>query len=211
MVDIRAEKAPADQLDQIAVSGGDHPEIGGNLPVGTQRLIASLLQNPQQLGLQFHRHIADLVEQQGAAPGLVELTAPIPLGPGEGPPDMAEEFTLQQVGRHPGTVDRHEVMGQFLPAVMDGAGQHLLAHSALPVNGHGGHGAGRHLAGLLQHPLHAGRSGDDILKTVKLTQAILEPGVLLAQPPIGEGFFDHRLKFGAGHRLEDIVVGPLLD
>ena len=65
------------------MSGGDHPHVQGLHLVGAQRLHLLLLQHPQQLGLQ--RQIADLVEEQRAAVGQLELAGPRAVGPGEAP------------------------------------------------------------------------------------------------------------------------------
>jgi hypothetical protein len=54
------------------------------------------------------RHLADLVEQDGPARGLLEQAAPIAVGAREGALDAAEELGLEQVGRDGAAVDADE-------------------------------------------------------------------------------------------------------
>src|SRR3546814_20084766 len=69
---------------------------------------------PQQPGLQRRRHVADLVEEQGAAVVLLE-TAHVPLGrAGERAGLLAETFAFQQLG-----TDRRGVARVARPARSD--------------------------------------------------------------------------------------------
>jgi hypothetical protein len=54
-------------------------------------------QHAQQAGLQVKRHVADFVEKERSAIGLLEAAAAHGLRTGEGPTLMAEEFGFQQV------------------------------------------------------------------------------------------------------------------
>jgi len=58
--------------------------------MAAERAGVALLQHAQQLGLQLVRHLADLVEQQRAAAGLLESPLPLAIGAGEGAPLVAE-------------------------------------------------------------------------------------------------------------------------
>ncbi|EDO26491.1 predicted protein, partial [Nematostella vectensis] len=66
--------AAGHSLVQVAVAGADHPHING-LGLAANRLNPALLQYPQQTGLQRQRHIADFIEEQRAAIGLLQLAA----------------------------------------------------------------------------------------------------------------------------------------
>ncbi len=57
----------------------------------------ALLDRAQQLGLQPRIHLADFVEQQRAAVGLLELADAPRDGAGEGALLVAEQFGFQQV------------------------------------------------------------------------------------------------------------------
>src|SRR5690606_41904458 len=56
-------------LGQILVRGADQTEVGAARLVAADRAVGAGFQQTQQLHLQFQRHVADLVEKQGAAVG----------------------------------------------------------------------------------------------------------------------------------------------
>ena len=64
----------------------------------TRRVLA-LLQNAQQPRLRFQRHVADLVEKQRSAVGLLEASRRSRLGTGEGALLVAEQLALDQLAR----------------------------------------------------------------------------------------------------------------
>ena len=53
--------------------GGHHAHVQRYAVLAAQTLAFLVLQNVQQLGLQPHIHVADLVEQNGAALGQLEF------------------------------------------------------------------------------------------------------------------------------------------
>ncbi len=81
---------------QVAVGGGDDADVGLGRVLGAQPHELALLQHPQQLGLHGEGHLADLVQQQGAAVGQFELALAGLHRAGEGAALVAEEFGLQQ-------------------------------------------------------------------------------------------------------------------
>src|SRR5207253_9601096 len=60
-------------------------------------LFRSILQNAQQLRLQFDGHVADLVEKKRAAVGVLEAPFAQAVGAGEGVRLVAEELVFEQV------------------------------------------------------------------------------------------------------------------
>ena len=105
---VGAETALLDQGFQILVGGGDDPHVDADqlAPADAEEL--TLGQHPQQAGLQRRRHVADLVEEQGAAVGLLEAADVAPRRAGESAGLVAEQFALQQFGRDRGGVQGHE-------------------------------------------------------------------------------------------------------
>jgi hypothetical protein len=67
-----------------------------------------VLQDTEELHLEGRRHVANLVEEQGAAADLLELADAASVGAGEGTFLMAEQLTLQQVLRDGCTVEGQE-------------------------------------------------------------------------------------------------------
>ena len=75
----------------------------------------ALLEHAQQLGLQFQRQIANLVEEQRARAGYLEL-ARAPLGrAGERAALMAEQLAFDQAVRDRRAVDRDERLAPAPP------------------------------------------------------------------------------------------------
>ena len=107
---ILAEQALIDLLLQVAVGGGDDPDIGPDRGAAADRRVLALLQHAQQPRLRFHRHVADLVEKQRAAFGLLEAADVTVLRAGEGALLVAEQLGLDQLAR-----DRRHVDGDERP------------------------------------------------------------------------------------------------
>ncbi|MNR00392.1 hypothetical protein D3C85_1161630 [compost metagenome] len=85
----------------------------------------------------MQRHVADLVEEQGAAVGLLDQAAhALAARAGEGARLVAEQLALDQRLRHGGAVDRHERRPGAPAAVVQGARQALLAGAGLAVEQH---------------------------------------------------------------------------
>ena len=68
----------------------------------------AVLQRAQHLGLRGEVHVADLVEEERAAVGLLEEAALARLGAGERAALVAEELALDQLARDRGAVDLDE-------------------------------------------------------------------------------------------------------
>ena len=85
-----------DELAQIAVGGGNNPDIGFNGRYTAHGGVFALLEYTQQAGLRFERHVADLVEEQGSALGLFEAARHAGGRPGEGPLLVTEEFGFDE-------------------------------------------------------------------------------------------------------------------
>ena len=75
-VEVLAEAAVLHERAQVAVRGGDHAHVEGQLLVTAHRTQRALLEGAQQLGLEGERHVADLVEQHGAAVRLEQEPGP---------------------------------------------------------------------------------------------------------------------------------------
>ena len=76
-------------------------------------------------------HVADFVEEQRAAVGLLELADPPAVGAGERPALVAEQLAFQQRLRDGRAVDRQERAATAAAMVVDGAGDQFLAGAAL--------------------------------------------------------------------------------
>ena len=97
------------QAPQIAMSGAHHPDVDPFRHGRAQWEHLLVLQDAEQLSLGLQRHVADLVEQQGALMGSVDQPGLVAAGSSEGPSLVAEQLALQEIGRNRRTVDRAEL------------------------------------------------------------------------------------------------------
>ena len=86
-----------DPLLQILVRGSNHPHIGSDCAMTADAVHMAVAQHTQQPGLQIKGHVADFIEKQGAAVGLLEAAPAHALRPRESAALMAKEFGLEQV------------------------------------------------------------------------------------------------------------------
>ena len=70
--EVLAERPLGDHLRQVAVRRGDDAHVDRLLHRAAHGAHALLLQHAEQARLHLQRHLADLVEQEGAALGLLE-------------------------------------------------------------------------------------------------------------------------------------------
>jgi hypothetical protein len=115
----------------------------------------------QQLHLQTHRHVADLIEHQRAAVGRLEQTAVLADRAGEGAFDVTEQLALEQVLGHRAAIDRDERPVATRARAMDRACQQLFAGAALAGDHDARVGARDHVS--LSQPLFHDRAARDDL------------------------------------------------
>ncbi len=70
---VLAKAARRHRLLQVLVGGRDDAHVGLDRLVAAEPLEALFLEQPQHLGLRGQRHVADLVEEDRALMGLLEL------------------------------------------------------------------------------------------------------------------------------------------
>jgi len=140
---------------QVLVGGGDDPHVGLERLVAADPVIVAVGQHPQQAGLQFRGHVADLVEEQGATGGFLEAAATLGGGPGKGAALVTEQLGFEQVLGDGGGVEGDERLVGPGAVAVQGAGHQLLAGAGLPGDQHRGVGMGQAADGA-EHFLHGG-------------------------------------------------------
>jgi hypothetical protein len=161
-------KAPElDALLEVLVRRRDHPHVAAQRVVPAHAIELAVAQHAQQARLQVERHVADLVEEQRAAIGLLEAAAPRRLRAGEGAALVAEELALEQVLRDGRGVDGDERAARRAGCACAGARDELLARARLSGDEHrddalaqAADGAEHvlHRGGLAEHFGHVGRA-----------------------------------------------------
>ena len=165
------------------------------------------LEHAQQLHLQLHRHLGDLVEEDRAAVGALEEAFVLPVRAREAAALVAEQLALDELRRDGAAVQRQE--RRFAPAADSSCTvvrRQLLAGAALADQQHGG-GGRRHAAQLVVEHLHARRAAENAAEAAELAQLlaqladlVLQSGGLLGVPQDGL----HALEIRG---LDEIVAG----
>ena len=181
---VLAEQALVDQDAEVLVGGGDDADVGLDRRSTADGGVFALLEDAKQPGLGLHRHVADFVEEQRAALGLLESAGAPRLGAGEGALLVAEELGFDQVARNCRHVDRDERPVAPLAVVVERAGDKFLAGAGF-ARDHDGQ-VGLHQA--RQHPvdvLHRRRSADQRDIVGRLVLPVVAGGGCAA--PTGRG------------------------
>jgi len=74
-----------DHLGQIPVGRGQDPDVDVGTLVGPEGAELTVLDDAEKLGLDGHRDLGDLVEEDRPAVGLIEKTALVLVGPVKAP------------------------------------------------------------------------------------------------------------------------------
>ncbi len=113
------------------MGGGDQAKIHMARVITADGLDMLVLQHTQQLDLQVHGHVADLVEEQGAPVRLLDLADLASVGTGKTALLVSEQLRLQQRFRDGGAVDADEGFLAAAAFPVRHAGEHLLAGTRL--------------------------------------------------------------------------------
>ena len=108
VVEILAEAAGADLLLEVAVGRGDDADVDLLGLAVADAEDDALLQRAEELHLEVQRQLADLVEEERALVGRLELAGPRRDRAGEGALHVAEELALDQVLGDGAAVDGDE-------------------------------------------------------------------------------------------------------
>ena len=95
--EVLAEVAARDGGLQVAVRRGDDPDVGLQDLRPAEALELALLQDAEELGLDERARLAHLVEEEGAARGLLEPPRARGDGAGEGALLVAEQLRLEEL------------------------------------------------------------------------------------------------------------------
>src|SRR5262245_27988290 len=202
---ILAEQSLLDEDAQVLVGGRDDAHIGLDRSAPAHRRLFAVLQHAQELRLRFHRHVADLIEEERTAFGLFEAARAAGIGAGERTLLVAEQFGLDEVARDRCHVDGHEWTAAALAVIVKRPRDQLFAGPGLARDHH--REIGLHQAG--EYPvdfLHRGRAADqrnglEVIRLYRRARAL----VRLRQRPA-----DDPDEFLEIERLRKIFVGAPL-
>ena len=179
VVEVGAEAALAHARLEVAVRRADHPHAHRDRARAADPHHLAFLQHAQQARLQRQRHLADLVEEQGAAVGRFEQArmAAAPRAR-ESAFLVAEQLRLEQRLGHRAAVDRHErpVRAQAARALAVNRLRHqFLAGAGFALDQH------RRRRARVQHHrlaqlLHRGRFAAQVVQAMPGAQGVGDHG-----------------------------------
>ena len=161
MEQVFAERAGLDPLLQVLVRGGDDAHVAAHRVVAADAIELAVGEHAQQARLQVERHVADLVEEERAAVGLLEAAAARGLRAGEGAALVAEQLGLEQVLRDRRGVDRDERAAGARAVLVQGVGDQLLAGARFAGDQHRDDALAQPADGA-EHVLHRRRLAEDL-------------------------------------------------
>ena len=162
------------------MGGRDDPHVDLHRLRRADRPHLLLLQHAQQLDLQRQRHVADLVEENGAAAGRLEQPLVVGGRASERTLDVAEQLRLEQLLGDRAAVDRDERLAGARAGPVDGARQQFLAGAALAEDHDAGVAAG-HQARFAQDRFHLRAARDDLLAPRAFRSAVVGGGTADAE------------------------------
>ena len=134
---VLAEPAVLHHLSEVAVGRGDDAHVDLNRARSAEPFELLFLEHAQDLRLRALAHVADFVEEQRAAVGLLEAADAHAVRAGEGALLVTEELGLEQVFLKRSRVDLDERAFSARRSVVDRAGDQFLARAGLAANQHG--------------------------------------------------------------------------
>ena len=197
------EVAFLDLLLQVLVGGGDHTDIHGEVIARAYRGEALLLDDAQDLGLGAQAHVADFVQEERAAVGLLELAHLVFHGPGERAFHVAEQFAFDQFLGDGGAVDFHEGLLGAETEKMQGMRDQFLSGPAFAKNQDAAVGGSRQ-SQLLAQGLHGDAFAND---AVFALQFLTQLAVLRGQSQLLDGVFQRQESLINGKGLFNEIKG----
>src|SRR5262249_21320085 len=131
VVEVFAKPSFLDGLVEVDVGGDDEAKIGANRFAAADPLDLPFLNGPQQLGLQVEAKVANLVEEERAAGGELELAELLLVRAGECSALVSEERALHQLVRDGREVHGNKRRGSAARLAVQQPRQQFLAGPAL--------------------------------------------------------------------------------
>ena len=221
VIEILAEAAGGDLVGEAAVGGGDDADVDGLGDAAADALDLAGLERAEQFDLGVERQLADLVEEDGRAVGILEAADMAVEGAGEGALLMAEQDRFDEIGGDGAAIDGVELLLAARAGGVDRLGDDLLARAALALDQHRDAGAGG-LGGDGERGAELGRRADDLLEAQRLADLLGERpqlarrlaavggGVERGEQPVGRERLDDEIAGAGAHRVDrdmDVVLG----
>src|SRR6266545_3417156 len=136
IVEVGSKSSGSDLLIERAQRRADEARVDVDLRGTPDAHEFAILQKAQELGLESHRHISDLVQEERSPLRRLDLAASTSAGPGEDPFFVAEEIAFEERLRNRRAVDGDERSGATMREVVDPAREDLLTTAAFADQRH---------------------------------------------------------------------------
>ena len=150
---VLAESAVLDALLQVLVGGRNYAHVGFHRTMTAYAVKVAVAQHAQQAGLQIERHVANFIEEQGAAVGLFKTPPAHRLRASESAALVPEQLGLEQVFGDGRGVDGHKRPTGTWRMLVQRARHQLFARTRL-TRDHDGDVALAQAANGTKHVLH---------------------------------------------------------
>ena len=205
--EVLAEGAFLDHGLEVLVRRGNDARVDRHGSRPAQPCDLPLLEHTQYLDLKGEWHVADLVQEECASACQLEHAVLAAGSSGECALLIAEELALKEVLRHTSDVDRHEGATAHRRAVVDLAGDDLLACTALACDQDGGVG-GCDLPDDLLDVGHLGALADEGALVLLARLGVLDD---VAEVRGLDQALDLDAQLLRVEGLDDVVLGPFLE
>src|SRR5262245_21846635 len=154
IVQVLAEFALADALREIAVRGGDNPDVDAAVDaIRAHTLYLAVLDEAKEQCLHPQRRLAEFVEKQSAVVGHRGEPGLVAVRPGEAATDMSEQLGLEKRVGQSGAIDCHEVARPAASGLVNHARDDFFPNRSFADDEHLGVGSGGCVA-VLAESLH---------------------------------------------------------
>src|SRR5438093_2004586 len=210
VVEVLAHPALGHRLRQLHVGSRDDPHVHLDAAVRAELLDLALLEDAQELELHVERDRLDLIEEERAGGGELDLPHPVVDRTRERAALVAEELALEERVREGGAVERAEAAALALALEVDGAGGQLLTGPRLAVDEDGGIVLRQHADGL-EDLVHDAVAAHHVGERVAVGELAAEVADLVEQAALLEDLLGGEEDLLLLERLGDVVARTLLD
>ena len=135
---VLAKRLVLDRFFEIAVGGGDDPDVDLDRLRAAEPLDHAFLQHAEQLDLDFSRQLADLVEEERRLVGRFEAADLPRQRAGVGAALAAEQLAFDQRARNRGAAHPNHLTLMPRAELVNRSREDLLAHAGLAEQQYGG-------------------------------------------------------------------------
>src|SRR5579862_8805716 len=109
--------------------GSHQPDVDPKRTATSESFELALLNDPQKLGLQFQRDVADLVEQEGSIMSQLKSPGPLRQSAGESALFVSKQFAFEQTGGNCCTIHFYKFAVFSQAALVNLPGENFLART----------------------------------------------------------------------------------